>query len=193
MSGSSGRPSAGPLQLVLLALLFVLPLIIATWLYYGGRALQPGGQTNHGVILEPIVNLRDALPNSRANALSEGHWLLIYANDGECETSCRDALYRLRQSRLMLGKDMSRVTRVFLHGHTAPDRVFLEQQHPGLRVVEDREWSELLAEKLPERVAADGFFLVDPLGNLVMYFAPDIVPGDMVDDIEHLLDLSQIG
>jgi hypothetical protein len=177
---------------VLLALLFLLPLVFATWLYYGGRVLQPEGQTNHGEILEPIVNLAEALPGSRAAALSDGSWLLVYANSGDCNTSCRDALYTLRQSRLMLGKDMSRVQRVFLHGPVAPDRVFLEQ-HPGLLLVEDREWSRLLAERKPGHLAPGGFFLVDPLGNLVMYFAPDIVPGDMVDDIEHLLDLSQIG
>jgi hypothetical protein len=192
MNAPSERPSTWPRQFVLLALLFLLPLVIAMWLYYGGRVLQPEGQTNHGAILEPIVNLGEALPNSRASALADGRWLLVYANSGECKTGCRDALYRLRQSRLMLGKDMSRVQRIFLHGPAAPDTVFLEQ-HPGLLLVEDREWSRLLAERKPLHLAPGGFFLVDPLGNLVMYFAPDIVPGDMVDDIEHLLDLSQIG
>jgi hypothetical protein len=34
---------------------------------------------------------------------------------------------------------------------------------------------------------------VDPLGNLVMYFPPDLDLRDMVEDIQHLLDLSRIG
>lgn len=193
MSAPSGQPQPGLLQFVAIALVFLLPLGLASWLYYGGSALQPGERTNHGTILEPLVNLRDALPNSRVGALSQDHWLLIYADNGACEASCRDALYRLRQSRLMLGKDMSRVERVFLHGDTAPDRVFLEEQHSGLIAIKDEDWSGLLADSRPRHLAAGGLFLVDPLGNLVLYFAPEIVPGDMVDDIEHLLDLSQIG
>jgi hypothetical protein len=40
---------------------------------------------------------------------------------------------------------------------------------------------------------AGGYYLVDPLGNLVMYFRPDLDPSDMVDDIKHLLRLSRIG
>lgn len=193
MSTQSGEPQPGIKQFVVVALVFLLPLVLASWLYYGGSALQPEGQTNHGALLEPIVNLRDALPNSRSGVLSEGHWLLIYPHDGACDDACRDALYRLRQSRLMLGKDMSRVKRVFLHGATAPDKVFLEERHPGLVAIEDTEWSALLDDRRPEHLAPGGLFLVDPLGFLVMYFAPDVVPGDMVDDIEHLLDLSQIG
>ena len=38
-----------------------------------------------------------------------------------------------------------------------------------------------------------GYYLVDPLGNLVMYFQPDIDPQAMVEDIKHLLELSRIG
>ena len=38
-----------------------------------------------------------------------------------------------------------------------------------------------------------GYYLVDPHGNLVMYFGPDIDPRDMVDDIKRLLKLSRIG
>jgi hypothetical protein len=35
--------------------------------------------------------------------------------------------------------------------------------------------------------------LIDPLGNLVMYFQPDLDPSQMVDDIKRLLKLSRIG
>jgi hypothetical protein len=38
-----------------------------------------------------------------------------------------------------------------------------------------------------------GVYLIDPLGNLVMYFPPDLDPKDAVRDIKHLLKLSNIG
>jgi hypothetical protein len=189
---SRQKRASGWLQVVLIGLLFGVPLVLAAWLYYGG-SFRPAGRTNHGALLEPIVNLAGTIPASSAVRLAEGHWLLVYANDDECGAECRDALYTLRQSRLMLGHDAGRLTRVFLHGELAPDRVFLQEHHAGLEVVEDPDFADLLATIRPEQLPAGGFFLVDPLGNLVMYFAPDIDPGDMVDDIEHLLDLSRIG
>ncbi|MEX2125931.1 MAG: hypothetical protein WD795_18725 [Woeseia sp.] len=188
----TGRSGSGWLPIILIALLFCVPFALAAWLYYDS-SLQPSGRTNHGAILEPILNLHDAVPNSPAVELSDEHWLLVYANDGECDTECRNALYTLRQSRLMLGNDMRRLRRVFLHGELTPDKIFLEEQHPGLRIIQDRGLSSLLASSRPPRSQAGGFFLVDTLGNLVMYFPPGTVPGDMVDDIKHLLDLSRIG
>lgn len=185
-----GRPSA---QFALLALLFAGPLIAAFWLYYGAESLQPSGRTNHGVLLEPIVNLEQIAKNPAWAEAAGERWVLLYANDGECGSACRDALYTLRQSRLMLGQDMDRVTRVFLHGEAPPDRVFLEERHQGLISLEDRALQRELEAIGPSGPAAGGYYLVDPLGNLVMYFPPDIVPADMVEDIEHLLELSRIG
>jgi len=184
------RPS---LPIVLLALLFAGPLIGAFWLYYGAESLRPAGRTNHGVLLEPLVDLDDVVTNPAFSDAVRDHWALLYANEGECDNDCRDALYTLRQARLMLGQDMDRMARVFLHGETPPDRVFLEEQHQGLITIRDRALRRELEAMRPREAAAGGYYLVDPLGNLVMYFPPDIAPGDMVDDIEHLLELSRIG
>lgn len=184
------RPSA---QLALLAILFAGPLLVAFWLYYGAESLQPSGRTNHGVLLDPIVDLAEFAGNPAWAETTRDRWVLLYAQDGECDATCHEALYTLRQSRLMLGQDMDRLARVFLHGGAPPDRVFIEEQHQGLITLEDRPLRRKLDAIRPSGPAAGGYYLVDPLGNLVMYFPPDIVPGDMVDDIEHLLELSRIG
>ena len=116
-----------------------------------------------------------------------------HARSGACGEECQFALYTLRQTRLMLGKEMDRVVRVFLHGETPPDKVFLAEQHDGLVVLRDDNLSELLDSKRPRSLAAGGYFLVDPLGNLVLYFPPDIDPSDMVEDVKRLLKQSRIG
>lgn len=118
---------------------------------------------------------------------------MMYSDVSACGSACQDALLRLRQSRLMLGNDMSRVARVFLHGNTPADTVFVETYHAGLLTRTDPALQDLLERQRPADTAGGGIFLVDPLGNLVMYFAPDVSPAEMVDDIKHLLDLSRIG
>jgi len=183
----------GRLQLALMSLVFFGPLILAAWLYFSGSGLTPEGRTNHGALLEPIVSIGDSLPGSTILERGEGRWLLVYANEGACGEECEFALYTLRQSRLMLGKEMDRLERVFLHDDTAPDTVFLAEQHAGLISIRDSGLSGLLQNKKPAELAAGGFYLVDPLGNLVMYFHPGIEPSDMVEDIKRLLKHSRIG
>lgn len=183
--------SSGRLTLILIAAVFFGPLIVATWLYYSGAAFQPEGRVNHGVLLEPIVNVAEAAPDVDFDA--GGSWLLVFEDLGNCGDECRNGLYTIRQSRLMLGREMDRVGRIFLHGAEAPDTLFLEQEHKGLIALENGGLSAILANKKPAGLAGGGYYLIDPLGNLVMYFPPDIVPGDMVDDIKRLLKLSRIG
>lgn len=184
---------SGRVQLLLLAAIFFGPLAIAAWLYLAGEDLQPEGRTNRGALLEPIVAIGNQLPGSAINAHNEDHWLLVFADTGPCETECRDGLYTMRQSRLMLGREMERLKRVFLHGESAPDTVFLAEEHEGLIAIRDDGLAGLLASKRPGDLAGGGYFLVDPLGNLVLYFPPDIDPSDMVRDIKRLLKLSRIG
>lgn len=185
------RHKSGRLQLLLIAAVFFGPLLGAAWLYYQGDALQPDQSANHGTLLEPIINLQDAVPGS--TLLETRAWLLLYANDGDCGDSCRNALYTVRQSRLMLGKEMDRVQRVFLHGDEPPDTLLIADEHKGLITLQDAALRTVLDNKKPGALAAGGYYLIDPHGNLVLYFSPDINPRDMVDDIKRLLRLSRIG
>ena len=191
MDNAAGKRS-GKLQLGFIALAFGVPLALATWMYKSDHWLPDSG-SNYGAILQPIVNLADLLPSSPVVPLTEQQWLMLYMNSGPCEKDCLKALYRLRQSRLMLANEMNRVSRVFLHGESAPDTVVLEEQHAGLISIIDKDLEDLLGDKQPAEQTPGGIFLIDPLGNLVMYFAPELPPGEMVEDIKHLLELSRIG
>jgi hypothetical protein len=193
MPADPHKKGPGRLQLLLIAAVFAGPLALAAWMYYSGSSLAPASGTNKGALLLPIVNLRAEMPQSDLHELAPDQWLMLYANLAGCDEACRDALVRLRQSRLMLGKDMPRVVRVFLHGDSAPDTVSLEQQHAGLKTITDKGLSALLEDKQPADLQSGGCYLIDPLGNLVMYFPPGLKPKDMVGDIKHLLRLSHIG
>ena len=190
---TDARPRSARLQLTLIAVVFFGPLLVAAWMYYGGHFAPAARGSNHGALLEPIVNLREALPESELLVQGAGRWMLLFAHDSYCAAACRDALHTLRQGRLMLGKDQDRLVRGFLHGDTPPDKVFLAAEHQGLITTQDTRLADLLQNKKPSELAEGGYFLLDPLGNLVMYFRPDIDPSEMITDIEQLLRLSHIG
>jgi hypothetical protein len=183
----------GRLQFGVIVFAFLGPMVVASWMYSTGH-LQPEGSTNHGRLIDPVINLGERLPGSSPilNA-TETPWKLLYVNEASCDELCLDALVRLRQIRLMLGKNVDRVGRFFLHGDAPPDDVGLFEQHRGLITISNRELGEILDESRPNDLSAGGIYLIDPLDNLIMYFSPDLVPRDMADDLKHLLRLSRIG
>jgi len=88
---------------------------------------------------------------------------------------------------------MDRVERVFLHGEQRPDNLLAAEEHRGLVTLHDAALLAVLVDQKPQSLPAGGFYLIDPHGNLVLYFSPEIEPRDMVDDMKRLLKLSRIG
>lgn len=177
-----------------LAGLFLVPLLLSFWLYYGVH-WHPQGTTNHGELIEPVrrlsdVTLADAAGNTHAH-LFQSKWTLVYVGNGACDANCRSTLYFMRQTRLSLNNEMTRVQRVFLATANCCDRAWLGTEHPGLIVVDASQAQAVLAQFPQER--AQTLFVVDPLGNLMMRYDARLPPRGLLDDLKHLLQLSNIG
>jgi cytochrome oxidase Cu insertion factor (SCO1/SenC/PrrC family) len=194
----------GRRQLLALAALFFVPLAVAFWMYYGPSGWRPSGDASKGDLIVPARPLAEiALPTMDGKvtdpAFLRGKWTMLYVGDGLCDDRCRQALYLMRQSRIALNKDMDRVQRVFLVTSRCCDRSFLTREHPDLVVarVEDTASAALLEPFPPYdgvSVAAAGrIYLVDPLGNLLMSYAPTAPDKALLTDVKKLLRLSHIG
>lgn len=188
----------------ILVALFFAPLLLSFLLYYGGIDWRPTGRTHQGDLIDPARPLPQVtLPTPAGDALSleslRGKWALVYIGDGRCDARCREALALIRQSRLALGDDMKRVNRLFLSTGECCDLDYLQAEHIGLLVaqVDNAEGERLLAEfprYAQQPVATAGrIYIVDPLGNLMMSYAPDAPPKGLLKDMEKLLKLSHIG
>jgi hypothetical protein len=193
--------------LVALALLFFAPLGAAFYLYYGPMGWRPGTRVNHGELIDPPRPLPEvALPlgrqtvdggRGRADFL-KSKWTLLYVGEGSCRAACRLNLYNTRQVRIALNRDMDRVQRVFIAEGECCDWPFLDAQHPDLITLRAAPEATPLLGLLPSvdgvaPLAAERVYLVDPLGNLMMSFAPDAKPKGMLTDLKRLLGLSHVG
>ena len=179
-----------------LAALFFLPLALAFYAYYGSD-WRPMGRVNHGALitpprpLPPLVLPRTAPGHGPAAAETfRGSWTLVYVGDGKCDEDCRRALIVMRQTRLGLANDMSRVGRVWLVTGTC----CAGEPDPGL-VVLDASGSAAgaLLAAFPAAGREHSLFLVDPLGNLMMSYDARSNPHGLLDDLRKLLRLSHIG
>jgi hypothetical protein len=185
--------------LIGLALLFFAPLGLAFYLYYGPGTWHPGGHVNAGELITPVRPLPAlALPllgegNTDPNFL-KGKWTLLVVGTGDCTESCRRRLYDTRQIRLALDRDMNRVQRVLVAEDGCCDAHFLHDEHPDLIAIRAAPAVAPLLAQLPgPHSAASRIYLIDPLGNLMMFYGADIKPKGMLEDMKRLLRLSSIG
>jgi hypothetical protein len=179
-----------------LATLFLLPLTVSFWLYFSGWG--PAARANHGELIQPPRPLPGTvLPQAdgtSADVLPDGKWLLVYVGDGDCAASCRQALWVMRQTRLALGHEMTRVERAMLATGACCDAEYLAREHPGLAAF-DASGAEgaLLLAHFPAGAREHSLYVVDPLGNLLMRFDARANPKGFLADLKKLLKLSHIG
>lgn len=194
---TAAPPRTNYLVLGLVALLFIGPMVVAMLMYFaGGPGFMPQGNVAHGTLLPSPKRLPGA-PMTLADGRTfsfEGRWALIYVDAGACESPCQEGLYRTRQVRRALGKENFRVQRYFVTTDGGqPDGEFLAGQHPELALVDGRVPArDGVLSSLGEYGPGD-VFIADPMGNVVLRFAPDTAMKDMHKDLSHLLKASQIG
>lgn len=187
-------------MLATLAGLFLLPLAIAFWMYYG-TDWRPARSVNHGELITPArplpaAHLQQATATDAAPPadLFRGKWSLVYIGDGRCGEACRNSLYLMRQTRLSLNNEMTRIERVFLASAQCCARDFLTHEHPGLLVLDATGPSAgAVLSVFPATDREESLFIVDPLGNLMMRYDVRQNPKGLLEDLKKLLSLSQIG
>ncbi len=215
MNTPVGRRSRA--QVWILLAVFFVPLALAFLLYYGSGGWRPPGSTNHGELISPPRPLPSvALLTPGGTPLApqtwHGKWTLLYVGDGRCDGRCRAALVLMRQTRLALNADMTRVQRIFLATGNCCDRAYLDAEHSDLVIAlaDNDAGAQLLAVFPDTQPAADStpgdyslsadadhsgvIYVIDPLGNLMMRHVPQPPPAKgLLEDLRRLLKLSHIG
>jgi cytochrome oxidase Cu insertion factor (SCO1/SenC/PrrC family) len=205
MTSSSAHDRRQRRILIGVALMFFAPLALSFYLYYG-RHWHPGGHVNAGELIDPArplptLALPLAAPASGGAVQSDpqflkGKWTFLYVQHGRCDDECLKALYDTRQVRLALDREMDRVQRVFVGDSECCDLKELLAAHPDLIAIRAGSADEPLLSLLPQRPGAlnsHRIYLIDPLGNLMMFYAGDARPKGMLEDMKRLLRLSSIG
>jgi hypothetical protein len=162
--------------------------------------IKPTGRTNYGALLDPRAHPIPALAASTLDgkpaALEnyKGKWIMLLVGAGACEQACKDQLVAMRQLRLMQGKGMERIERVWLITDATPVDTVLMRVVDGTHML--RADAAALAKWLPVEAGGkmdDHMYLIDPLGNLMMRFPKNPDPNKVKKDMGKLLKASAIG
>ena len=125
----------------------------------------------------------------------KGHWVLInVVQQAACEQFCQEGLYKTNQITLMMGKDIARIRRLVLIYDNAKQPLPQQWQDDArlLKAIPSKALTESL-EQIDSSAQPGGLLIMDPLGNLMMQYAPNYDPYQVRNDLSKLLRISQIG
>jgi hypothetical protein len=181
----------------ILVALFGMP-VIAAWFFYLNPEYLPENRVNRGEILERQVPLDDDLGLADSDGVPfdltplDGKWTLVALEQPPCGEDCRQRAVTLRQIRLAVGESRYSVERLVVF--TAPtDTTNLAADFDGMHIAfaNAAVWRRL-RDGLGQGDAALGrLYIRDPMGNLMMRYAPDAPGADTLKDMERLLKASK--
>ena len=187
-------------MIVAIALITAVPFGVA-W-YYVRHPELIEARSNYGMLFNPpvAVDVAEILarPLGRSNEFPEikGRWVLLQVAGEACAEPCASVLHKTHQVRLMLNKEIPRVRRVLLvpagTSRETSSRVVTDdldllvaEAPPGL--------AQTLATALGRVPEPNTVVLMDPMGNLALWYEADFDPYRLLKDLKHLLKASQIG
>ena len=191
------RKHGGQWKLVAVIALCAAPVLASYVTYY---VIKPQQRTNYGALLDPKAHPIPALNTTTLDGSKarledyHGKWIMLLASGSECEERCKTQLFAMRQLRLMQGKEMDRIERVWMVTDRQPVDTTLIREYEGMRMlrVDDRQLEAWLPKDAGTTLT-DHIYIVDPLGNLMMRFPKYADPARVKKDIARLLQASRIG
>ena len=179
-------------------LTFAVPIVAAyTYFFFGDHS----SKSNHGDLITPVIDiealqLKDLMNKIMPREKLTHTWRMIYIVGKDCDDSCNKGLYHMRQINIALGKNQDRFQHMIIHtdamGNDFMQLVDTEHQ-ASLHAYSSREILLNVFSAAETEIPSNSIYIMDPIGNIMMRFSPEISPKLILKDLNHLLKISQIG
>ncbi|TNB93498.1 hypothetical protein FHG55_17380 [Pseudomonas jessenii] len=176
----------GRIQLLLILLGVVGPMVLATGMY----KLQfwvPEGRSYHGELIGNGQTRADLGVQA-----DEQRWQMLVTAPKDCAVDCQQLVYLARQIQIGLGRDAGRASHALAAAQplSADYEAKLSREYPQLQryPLNSAALSKTTGDK-----ATPQLWIIDPHGNLVLRYDPSVKGKDLLNDLRHLLKLSNIG
>ncbi len=170
-------------MMIIILVMFLAPAIAAWVVYkYFPDAVRGFGTTNYGMFIQPtrpvdLSALRQPDGKPVDPDLFKDKWTMVYVTGDHCDEICRGSLYIMRQVRLTQGADMDRVGRLFVMTGSAASGDLKEvvKHYPDMTIgltVSSAFLAPFEIAGRPAAAQAGRLYLVDPRGQLMMFYDP---------------------
>lgn len=184
---SPSQRRRGRLQLILILAVVIGPMILATAMYQW-RFWVPETRSYHG----DLIGTGQTRADLGVVGADEPRWQLLVTVPDVCDTACKELVFLARQVHIGLNRDVARAAHGLATAQPLPDdyNAQLRREYPQLA----RYQLELQAyDKASGKGEGAYLWIVDPRGNLVLRYDASSKGKAILDDLRHLLKISQIG
>lgn len=172
------------LKLFLIALIFIIPVVVSHYVYDHSNGFH-FKTMNHGVLVSKPFPVKEF-----TSAPDKRQWQIVYMPAGACDKQCDTTMFTLHQLRKAIGKNHGRINLVFVTN--AENK--LKDAHDFQQIIFNKEQYAYISNSIePNFSAKDKIYLIDPLGNLFMYYPSTTDQMNILKDLKRLLEVSQIG
>lgn len=177
----------GRLQLILILAVVIAPMLLASAMYHW-RFWVPQARSYHG----ELIGNGQTRADLGVMAADQQGWQLLVTVPQHCDANCKELVYIARQVHIGLNRDVGRAS------HALASVLPLSAEYDAqLR----REYPQLGRYQLqPDaygKTAAQAhgaqLWIIDPHGNLVLRYDHTSKGKAILNDLRHLLKISQIG
>lgn len=177
--------------------IFLIPVVLATLLHSEWFDWQPGGSRNHGELIQPVIELeefstRDVRDRTVTRSDLLDRWQLIHVHTGVCGEVCLENLYWLRQVRRAQDRHQPDIGLVFASDAQQDDETIeaIEELASDYLILAGPAASPLL-QQLPDDWRQGGFYITDPMANIILGYPADADHNGIRRDLRRLLTWTQ--
>ncbi|MDP3977901.1 MAG: hypothetical protein Q8P85_07900 [Pseudomonas sp.] len=184
---SPSRRRRGRLQLIMLLAVVIGPMILASAMYQW-RFWVPETRSYHG----ELIGNGQTRADLGVSGAQEVRWQLLVTVPDACDADCKQLVFLARQIHIGLNRDTARASHALASTQPLADDydALLRREFPQLSrySLEPQVYAEIAGK-------AEGaqLWIVDPHGNLVLRYDSRSKGKAILNDLRHLLKISQIG
>ncbi|MNQ63531.1 hypothetical protein D3C85_779150 [compost metagenome] len=184
---SASRRRRGRLQLVMILAVVIGPMILASAMYQW-RFWVPETRSYHG----ELIGNGQTRADLGVSGAQEVRWQLLVTVADVCDADCKQLVFLARQIHIGLNRDTARASHALASAQPLADEydALLRREFPQLSRyrLEPRAYAESAG-----KVEGAQLWIVDPHGNLVLRYDSRSQGKAILNDLRHLLKISQIG
>jgi cytochrome oxidase Cu insertion factor (SCO1/SenC/PrrC family) len=170
----------------MLLAMFLLPIAFGTLFFYANPNYFSESTVNYGELVRPVIATDEGDIEIGGDASLQGIWTMVYVSS-RCDEACEKAVADMKTIRTLMNADMRRIQRMIIiednSTPTSDDKTLIKA-----RVI-----SEKLTQSL-KKYAENAIYLVDPIGNIMLYYEPQNIDIRLViKDLKRLFKYSRIG
>jgi hypothetical protein len=176
------------LYFLLIILSFAGPLILASFMYKYSDLIPVAEPKSNGNLINPVITISEE--EDFDNILRDKKWTFMYVYENEtCDLICEATLYMMQQVRESVGRERSRIKNLLIVNNkfNNNDNKKIINKYNKIKLL------EVIDKGFFNQIKKNHLYIVDPLGNIFMYYNKDFNAKGLKKDIKKILRISRIG